>query len=77
MKEIVLVTGSHHSRSWTNIAFNEVQAGAELSLKVDVGDVLGANIHWGVSNVRVQGMVHNQGPSGKVCDMQIAKTKGI
>ncbi|KAH9163709.1 hypothetical protein EDB89DRAFT_482130 [Lactarius sanguifluus] len=65
MEDIILVTGCHHTRSWTNIAFNEVQAGAQLSLKVDVADALGANVNWGVSNVRIHGTVHNQGPSGE------------
>ncbi|KAI9440174.1 hypothetical protein BJY52DRAFT_1129192 [Lactarius psammicola] len=72
MEDILLVTGCHRTRSWTNIAFNEVQAGAQLSLKVDVADALGANVHWGISNVRIQGTVHNQGPSGEVCGAQIA-----
>ena len=66
MEDIILVTGSHRTRSWTNIAFSEVQTGAQLSLKVDVADALGANIQWGISNVRIQGTVHNQGPSGMV-----------
>ncbi|KAH9032012.1 hypothetical protein EDB85DRAFT_1957234 [Lactarius pseudohatsudake] len=65
MEDIILVTGCHRTRSWTNIAFNEVQSGAQLSLKVDVADALGANVNWGVSNVRIQGAVHNQGPSGE------------
>ncbi|KAH9032015.1 hypothetical protein EDB85DRAFT_1890861 [Lactarius pseudohatsudake] len=65
MEDIILVTGCHHTRSWTNVAFNEVQAGAQLSLKVDVADAVGANVNWGVSNVRIHGTVHNQGPSGE------------
>jgi hypothetical protein len=66
IEDIILVTGCHRTTSWTNIAFNEVQAGAQLSLQVNVADALGANINWGISNVRIQGAVHNQGPSGKV-----------
>ncbi|SRR6266702_132971 len=76
MEDIVLVTGCHRTRSWTNLAFNEVQAGAQLSLKVDVADALGANVHWGVSNVRIQGTVQNQGPSGEVCGAQIVVADG-
>ncbi|KAF8263071.1 hypothetical protein EI94DRAFT_625954 [Lactarius quietus] len=64
MEDIILVTGCHRTRSWTNIAFNEAQADARLSLKVDVADASGANITWG-SNDQIQGAEHNQGPSGK------------
>jgi hypothetical protein len=70
MEDIILVTGCHRTRSWTNIAFNEFQAGTQLSLNVDVADALGANITWR-SHVRIQGAVHNQGPSGKVRVTQI------
>jgi hypothetical protein len=72
MEDIILVTGCHHTRSWTNIAFNEVRAGAELSLEVDVADALGTNITWGISNVCIKGAVHHQGPGGRVRGMQIA-----
>ncbi|KAH9066184.1 hypothetical protein EDB87DRAFT_1589448 [Lactarius vividus] len=65
MEDIILVTGCHRTRSWTNIAFNEVQSGAQLSLTVNVADALGTNINWGVSNVHIHGAVHNQGPSGE------------
>jgi hypothetical protein len=71
MEDIILVTGCHRTRSWTNIALNEVQAGAQLSLMVDVADASGANITW-ASNVRGEGVVHNEGPGGKVRGMQIA-----
>jgi hypothetical protein len=74
MEDIILVTGCHRTRSWTNIAFNEVQAGAQLSLEVDVADALGTSITWGASNVRSQGVVHNQGPSGRVRGIQIARS---
>ena len=71
MEDIILVTGCHRTKSWTNVAFNEVQTGAQLSLQVNVADALGANINWGISNVRIQGAVHNQGPSGKVRGMRL------
>ena len=77
MEDIILVTGCHRTTSWTNIAFNEVQAGAQLSLQVNVTDALGGNINWGISNVHVQGAVHNQGPSGKVRGSQIPRTSGF
>ena len=72
MEDIILVTGCHRTRSWTNIVLDEVQAGAQLSLKVDVADASGANITWGAPNVRVEGAVHNEGPGGKVRGMYIA-----
>ena len=68
MEDIILVTGCHRTKSWTNIAFNEAQAGT-LSLQVHVAGTLGGNINWG--NVRVQGAVHNQGPSGRVRGMRL------
>ncbi|KAI9445972.1 hypothetical protein H4582DRAFT_1783227, partial [Lactarius indigo] len=37
MEDIVLVTGCHRTRSWTNTAFNETQTNAQLSLGVEVG----------------------------------------
>ena len=74
MEDIILVTGCHHTKSWTNIAFNEIQADAQLSLQVEVAGTLGASVTWGISDVRGQGAVHNQGPSGKVRGAQIART---
>ena len=74
MEDIILVTGCHHTRSWTNIAFDEAQAGAQSSLQVDVADASGTNITWGVSDARIQGAVHNQGPGGRVRVMQIARS---
>ena len=76
MEDIILVTGCHRTKSWTNIAFNEVQTGAQLSLQVNVADALGANINWGISNVRIQGAVHNQGPSGKVRSIIMTQLQG-
>lgn len=72
MEDIILVTGCHRTRSWTNIAFNEVQAGAQVSLEVDVADALGTNVTWGASNAHIEGAVYNQGPGGNVRGMQIA-----
>jgi hypothetical protein len=69
MADIILVTGCHHTRSWTNVTFNEVQAGAQLSpLNVDSQNF---------GDVNLKSMVHNQGPSGKVSGMQISRAKQI
>ena len=67
MEDIVLVTGCHRTRSWSNIAFNEVQTDAHFSLGVEVAGTLGASINWRASNLRIQGAVLSQGPSGEVC----------
>ncbi|KAH8998269.1 hypothetical protein EDB86DRAFT_2912058 [Lactarius hatsudake] len=64
MEDIVLVTGCHRTRSWTNTAFNEVQTNARLSLGVEVG-ASGANVNWRVSNLRIQGAVLGHGPNGE------------
>jgi hypothetical protein len=74
MEDIVLVTGCHRTRSWSNIAFNEFQADAHFSLGVEVAGALGARIHWRASSVRVQGAMLSQGPSGEVRGVQIART---
>ncbi len=74
MEDIVLVTGFHRTRSWSNVAFNEVQADARFSLGVEVTGALGASVRWRASSLRIQGAVLSQGPSGEVRDTQIAMT---
>ncbi|KAH9066175.1 hypothetical protein EDB87DRAFT_1732214 [Lactarius vividus] len=64
MEDIVLVTGCHRTRSWTNTAFNEIQTNAKLSLGVEVG-ASGASVNWRVSNLRIQGAVLGHGPNGE------------
>lgn len=68
MKEIILVTGFHRTRSWSNVTFNEVQADARFSLGVEVAGTVGASVNWQASNLRIRGAVTHQGPSGEVCD---------
>ena len=75
MEDIVLVTGCHRTRSWTNTAFNEVQTNAQLSLGVEVG-ASGASVNWRVSNLRIQGAVLGHGPNGEVCVTHIARANG-
>ena len=67
MEDILLVTGCHRTKSWSNIAFNEVRAGAQFSLGVDVAGALGARINWRVSRLTIPGALHNHGPNGEVC----------
>ena len=66
MEDIVLVTGCHRTKSWSNIAFNEVRGDTQFSLGVDVPSVLSAGIDWRVSRLTVPGALHNHGPNGKV-----------
>ena len=66
MEDIVLVTGYHRTRTWSNIAFNEVQTDARFSVGVEVAGALGANINWRSSDLRIQGALLNRGPSGEV-----------
>ena len=75
MEDIVLVTGCHRTRSWSNIAFNEVQADARVSLGVEVGGVLGASVNWRVSRFRVQGAVHGHRTNGEVFVRQITSAR--
>lgn len=72
MEDIVLVTGCHRTRSWSNVAFNEVQSDARFSLGVEVSGV-GANVNWRASSFRIQGAVLSQGPSGEVRGTQVAR----
>ena len=76
MEDIILVTGFHRTRSWSNVTFNEVQTKATFSLGVEVPGTVGANVNWKASKLRIQGAVHNQGPSGGVCDTHIARDDG-
>lgn len=73
MEDIVLVTGCHRTRSWSNIAFNDIQTDARLSLGVEVAGALGASVNWRVSSHRIQGAVLGHRPNGEVCVAQIAK----
>ena len=66
MEDIVLATGCHRTRSWSNVAFTEVHTDAQFSLGVEVAGALGANINWRASNDHIQGAVLSQGPSGEV-----------
>ncbi|KAH9165393.1 hypothetical protein EDB89DRAFT_304379 [Lactarius sanguifluus] len=63
--DIILVTGYHRTRSWSNITFNEVQTDAQFSLAVEVAGAFGASVNWRASNLRIQGAVPNHGPSGE------------
>ncbi|KAH9038288.1 hypothetical protein EDB84DRAFT_1437254 [Lactarius hengduanensis] len=63
--DIILVTGYHRTKSWSNITFNEVQTDAQFSLGVEVAGALGASVNWRASDLRIQGAVPNHGPSGE------------
>jgi hypothetical protein len=65
MEDIVLVTGAHLTRSWTNVAFLEDQTDARVSFEFQVA--ADTSINWGVSPDRIIGAVLNPGPIGKVC----------
>ncbi|KAH8984040.1 hypothetical protein EDB92DRAFT_1951101 [Lactarius akahatsu] len=65
MGDIILVTGYHRTRSWSNITFNEVQTDAQFSLGVEVAGAFGASVNWRASSLRIQGAVPNHGPSGE------------
>ncbi|KAH9960254.1 hypothetical protein BGW80DRAFT_78204 [Lactifluus volemus] len=63
MEDIVLVTGRHLGRSWTNVVFSESQAVGQVSLKVKVSGI--SDVEWQFSREDVRGVVFNRGPSGK------------
>ncbi|KAH8981177.1 hypothetical protein EDB92DRAFT_210315 [Lactarius akahatsu] len=65
MGDIVLVTGRHRTRSWTNVAFYESRAIAQASFGVQITNDDGtASVNWQVSRERIQGAMLTQGPSG-------------
>jgi hypothetical protein len=66
MEDIVLVTGCHRARSWTNIVFSENRSGAQVSFGVRVGPS-GSDVRWQFSREQIRGgVVLNIGPSGDV-----------
>lgn len=65
MEEIVLVTGCHRTRSYTNILFSESRDGARVSFGVRVGSS-GANITWEASHEQIREVQIQRGPSGDV-----------
>ena len=66
MEDLVLVTGCHRTRSWSNIAFYESRADAQVSFEVQVPGILGT-VRWRVSSQHIQGAQLSPGPSGEVC----------
>ena len=73
MEDIVLVTGRHRTRSWTNVAFNEGQIDAKVTFGVKVTDDVSVSVNWQVSRRNIQGAMLSQGPSGVVCSTSFAK----
>ena len=76
MEDIVLVTGRHRTRSWTNVAFNEGQTDAKVTFGVKVTNEsdVSVSVNWQVSRKNVQGAMLRQGPSGMVCSTAFAKS---
>ncbi|KAI9456870.1 hypothetical protein BJY52DRAFT_536609 [Lactarius psammicola] len=67
MEDIILVTGTHRTRSWTNVTFPGGQGAAQASFGARVdrsGDVVAVN--WQFSHERNRGAVLNCGPDGEV-----------
>ena len=67
MEDIILVTGTHRTRSWANVAFPGGQEGAQASFGAKAGhrgDVVAIN--WQFSHERNRGAVLNCGPDGEV-----------
>ncbi|KAI9454401.1 hypothetical protein BJY52DRAFT_729609 [Lactarius psammicola] len=66
MEDIILVTGTHRTRSCTNVAFPGGQVDAQVSFraKVDLRDDI-VTINWQFSHERNRGAVLNRGPDGE------------
>ena len=67
MEDIILVTGTHRTRSWTNVAFPGGQEDAQVSFGANVatrGDAV--SVDWKISHEYNRGAVLNCGPGGEV-----------
>ena len=68
MEDIILITGTHRTRSFTNVAFLGGQGHAEVSFGAEVTDVLGhTTIDWQILHEQNRGAMLNRGPIGEVC----------
>ncbi|KAH8991295.1 hypothetical protein EDB92DRAFT_690530 [Lactarius akahatsu] len=69
MEDIVLVTGRHRTRSWTNVAFIESQGlvQRQVAFGVHVSGSLPSHISvdWKSARELGQGVASNMGPSGE------------
>jgi hypothetical protein len=74
MEDIVLVTGRHRTRTWTNVAFNEGQTDAKVTFGVHVANGVNIGVNWQVSRKNIQGAMISQGPNGAVCSTVFAKS---
>ncbi len=67
IEDIILVTGTHRTRSCTNVTFPGGQEDAQVSFRAKVdhrGDIVAIN--WQFSHERNRGAVLNCGPDGEV-----------
>ena len=68
MEDIILVTGTHRTKSWTNVAFPGGQKDAQASFGVNLnrrrGDIV--RLNWQISHERIRGALLNRGPDGEV-----------
>ena len=67
MEDVVLVTGTHRTRSWTNVAFPGGQVDGLVSFGANVatrGAVV--TVNWKFSHEYSRGAVLNYGPNGEV-----------
>ena len=78
MEDIVLVTGSHRTRSCANVAFPGGQQDAQVSLRAKV-DQLGeiVSINWQFIHERNRGAFLNCGPNGEVWPRTAVLANGL
>jgi hypothetical protein len=65
MEDIILVTGRHLARSWTNVSFSESSSEEKVSFGVTT-DTSGVNVEWHLLHEDVRGVPPHCGPSGQV-----------
>ena len=73
MEDIILVTGTHRTRSFANVAFPGGQKDAQVSFraKVDCSGDNGVDVNWQFSHERNRGAFLKCGPDGEVSRTQL------
>ena len=67
MEEIILVTGSHRTKSWFNVAFLEGHTDAQVPFTIKEKYDPAVGVKWQFSAWRAQGAVCNWSPEEEVC----------
>jgi hypothetical protein len=73
MKDIILVTGRHLTKSWVNVAFTQRRPDAGVSFDVQAS----YHSHVSLEQEYVRGGDLKLGPTGRVCTCTISRIRRI